>query len=299
MRTLLLTFLMTFSLTVFSQNNPNTGFPIYINFDSEYEFDTSFTTFAKVEIDTTNDNNIWQIGKPQKNILNTALTPESVMITDTINPYPINDTSSFIIKSNVTGGYLAGWYYCHTDSLNDYGLIEISIDSGQTWINMLEDSLVIANIGINTTETPILTGNSNGWQSFDLGIYFNNLSPQHHGNYWIKFSFISDSIDTGHEGLMFDELLVGILANTKQVYQINNLKVFPNPANNVLNFQFDEPIQNAKIRIYSSIGQLMVNQNVTDSNMQFNVFDWHNGVYFYVITVEGEVVKNGQVLVHE
>lgn len=294
MRTLLLAFLMTFSLTVFSQNNPNTGFPIFIDFDNWMD-----TIYAKLEIDTTNLNNIWQIGKPQKNVLNATFNPENVIITDTINPYPTNDTSSFIIKSNVAGGYLAGWYYCHTDSLNDYGLIEISIDSGQTWINMLEDSLVIANIGINITEIPILTGNSNGWQFFDLGIYFYNLSPQHHGNYWVKFTFISDSIDTGHEGLMFDNLLVGIVANTKQIYQLNNLKVFPNPANNVLNFQFTEPINNAEIRIYSSIGQL-VGQTalpLPQTDIQFNVSDWTKGVYFYGIYVEGEVVKQGQVLI--
>jgi len=78
-----------------------------------------------------------------------------------------------------------------------------------------------------------------------------------------------------------------------------NLKVFPNPTNNLLNFQFTEPIQNAEIRIYSSIGQLMLNQNINDTNMQFDVFDWTKGIYFYGIYVEGEVVKQGQVIVQD
>ena len=78
-----------------------------------------------------------------------------------------------------------------------------------------------------------------------------------------------------------------------------NLKVFPNPTNNLLNFQFTEPIDNAEIRIYSSIGQL-VGQTalpLPQTNIQFNVSDWSKGVYFYGIYVEGEVVKQGQVLV--
>ena len=81
-----------------------------------------------------------------------------------------------------------------------------------------------------------------------------------------------------------------------------NLKVFPNPTKNLLNFQFTEPIQNAEIRIYSSIGQLMLNQNVNDTNVQFDVSDWPRnlgGIYFYGIYVEGKVVKQGQVLVQD
>ena len=81
-----------------------------------------------------------------------------------------------------------------------------------------------------------------------------------------------------------------------------NLKVFPNPTNNLLNFQFTEPIQNAEIRIYSSIGQLILNQKIDDMNMQFDVSDWPRnlgGVYFYGIYVEGKVVKQGQVLVQD
>jgi len=92
------------------------------------------------------------------------------------------------------------------------------------------------------------------------------------------------------------------LLNTNDLMTSNNFNVFPNPTKNLLNFQFTEPIQNAEIRIYSSIGQLMLNQNVNDTNMQFQVSDWPRnlgGVYFYGIYVEGKVVKQGQVLVQD
>ncbi len=76
-----------------------------------------------------------------------------------------------------------------------------------------------------------------------------------------------------------------------------SLKVFPNPATDLLNFQLEESIQNAQIRIYSTLGQLMETQNINSEQTQFNVSDWQNGMYFYGIFVEGEMVKSGQVLI--
>jgi hypothetical protein len=77
----------------------------------------------------------------------------------------------------------------------------------------------------------------------------------------------------------------------------NNLTVFSNSITDVLNFQFDEPINNSEIRIYSTIRQLVKKQNITNSNMQFNVSDWNIGIYFYGIYMEGELVKQGQTLI--
>jgi hypothetical protein len=77
----------------------------------------------------------------------------------------------------------------------------------------------------------------------------------------------------------------------------NNLTVFSNSITDVLNFQFDEPINNSEIRIYSTIRQLVKKHNITNSNMQFNVSDWNEGVYFYGIYMEGELVKQGQTLI--
>jgi hypothetical protein len=93
--------------------------------------------------------------------------------------------------------------------------------------------------------------------------------------------------------IIFDNIL-----NTASIKENTfPLKVFPNPTNNRLNFQFTESIDNAEIRIYSTIGQLMLNQNITNTNMQFNVSDWNKGVYFYGIYKEGKLVKQGQVLI--
>ena len=113
----------------------------------------------------TDTNNIWQIGVPQKTLFNQANSQPNVIITDTINNYGTNDTSSFTVRYNTYNcPYAFGKYYVDSDSLNDFGIIEISIDSGQTWINILEDSLNFS------PEKPVLTGSSNGWKSFELDL---------------------------------------------------------------------------------------------------------------------------------
>jgi hypothetical protein len=247
-----------------------------------------------IEIDSTNDDNIWQIGQPQKTILNQAWSQPNVIITDTVNNYPINDTSSFYVSyyDENCGGYMQGRYFCDTDSLNDYGIIELSYDNGQTWINLLTDS------SISIDSRPVLTGSSNGWKGFFINFSFSSLNPSSDADsLLIRFSFISDSIDTQHEGLMFDDLGFCLSVNTQNRYQLNNLEVFPNPATDVLNFQLEELIDNADIRIYSTLGQLIETQNINDTNTQFNVSDWQNGMYFYGIFVEGQLVKQGQILI--
>ncbi len=286
MRISLLSFFTMITLSLFGQADPNTVYAEIIDFDNWYD-----TTLVLLEIDSTDSNNIWQIDKPQKTLFNQAYSFENVIITDIINTYPTNDTSIFTVRYfSYNCPSIFGNYYVDTDSLSDYGMIEISIDSGQTWLNILGDSMV------NQFDEPILTGNSNGWQSFNLylGDYAVGFGDY---SFLLKFTFISDSIDTQQEGIMFDDLAFCIAANTKNLFANNALNVFPNPATDLLNFQLEESIQNAQIRIYSTLGQLMETQNINSEQTQFNVSDWQNGMYFYGIFVEGEMVKSGQVLI--
>ena len=288
MKTTLLTLFTALTFTAFGQNNPHTAWVEYIDFDNPV-WDSSYLL---LEIDTTNSSNIWQIGLPQKTIFNQAYSFTNVLVTDTINPYPINNTSSFTIRYFTHNcPEIFGSYYSDADSLNDYGMIEFSKDNGISWIDVLQDSLVYG-------DKPVLTGKTNGWRQFYFGFghYFQN---SYDDTLLLRFTFISDSIDTQQEGLMFDDLGFCLSANTQNLYQLNNLKVFPNPTNNLLNFQFDEPIDDAEIRIYSNIGQLMDNQNIQNTAIQFNVSTWAKGIYYYGIFVEGKVVKQGQVLVSE
>lgn len=97
-----------------------------------------------------------------------------------------------------------------------------------------------------------------------------------------------------------------LLDNTENVAVIfdNDVMVYPNPASEVVHFRFDKAVEEkVVIRVYSGLGQLVgqVGQGHTLANdtMQMNVSDWNSGMYFYGIYVEGQLVKQGQILVEK
>ena len=283
MKTTLLAVLLSLPLMTFGQNNPNSPFAIYVDF--EYDYDTSTLS---IMIDTANTANIWQIGRPQKNVFNQAQSQPFSIVTDTLNTYPVNNHSTFYVNYiNYNCPYIEGYYYCDTDTA-DYGTIELSTDNGQTWTDLLT-------VTSDPLSRPVLSGNSNGWQFFSLDFvgYVNDLQID---SLIVRFSFISDSIDTQHDGLMYDDLAFCIAANTQNHYRLNELKVFPNPTSDIINFQFEESIEKAEIRIYTATGQIVSSQYVTNTVVEFDASTWSQGFYYYGIFVENEIIKQGQLL---
>lgn len=237
MRRILSAFFMMLSMSMIAQDNSNSIWVEFINFDDPWD-----TFHIKLDIDTTNEANIWQVGQPQKSVFNPTLSPTKAIVTDTVNTYGTNDTTSFIIHyATYNCPNMGGYYAVDSDSLTDYGMIEISMDFGQTWVDALDTNVF-------NPEKPILTGNSNGWQFFELD--FGSFTQNNYEDtLLLRFTFISDSIDTGRDGLMFDNLGFCILVNTQDLAQLNTLKVFPNPTQYRLNFELEEPIDDAEIRI--------------------------------------------------
>ena len=137
---------------------------IYVNisfsqFYNHIDFDSEEST-QQITIDTLNPENVWQIGKPQKDILNIACSQPNVIITDTINSYPINNQSIFEIVHYKLFGTgvslnLAFRYTIDTDTLNDYGYIEYSLES-KNWINLTGTLYQLGEL-----DSPIYTGRNN------------------------------------------------------------------------------------------------------------------------------------------
>ena len=59
------------------------------------DFDSPNSQNNHIIIDTiSNPDNIWQIGVPSKTIFDSAYSLTHAIVTDTLNAYPVNDTSS-------------------------------------------------------------------------------------------------------------------------------------------------------------------------------------------------------------
>ena len=112
---------------------PNKICNIYhlVNFDN---------TYNPIKIDS-NSNNLWQIGTPNKTIFTSSSNKRSI-VTDSINPYPINYFSSFqiIIIGNFHPYGFELWFdhKYDTDQGKDGGCIEIYNEKERKWKNILD-----------------------------------------------------------------------------------------------------------------------------------------------------------------
>ena len=262
----------------------------------DYMYDLNFDSQSGLQhltIDTvSNPNNIWQIGAPQKTVFTSAYSTPNVLVTDTVGDYPINDTSIFIITNVAYGGgfetphtvILAGQYYINSDTLTDYGKIEFSPDNGTTWVDMLNDT-----VGYwywNSYEKPILTGNSNQWKSFwvnlaELGFAY---GVQDGDTILYRFTFISDSIQTNKDGLMYDDLHFEDWAEgIEEVgFDLFKSKCFPNPTKRELTITFNnEQNSSFEIYVYDILGNEIFNSKTNSNNVNLSVSKFKNGTYFY------------------
>lgn len=233
-------------------------------------------------------NNIWQIGKPQKSSFVSAYSPTNVIVTDKVNSYPTNNTSSFIIKNTADMGFIhqhtsnmSGYYNVISDTLTDFGKIEFSHNNGSTWIDLINPGTYSNSVQWWSTK-PTLTGNSKGWRYFSVNIA--DLGPVLGINVGdtllYKFTFTSDGINTNKDGLMYDNF--NFMDYVESVQEIDNsafISVYPNPASD--DFQISESYtsNNSRFEIYNYLGKL----TLTETNIQnkrIDVSHLPNGVYF-------------------
>lgn len=188
--------------------------------DGYCKYNTSLTSEGvDLFIDESNVSNIWQIGAPQKPILDEAKSTPNVIITDTTNAYPSEDTSSFTVmlylvpqnhtylnNEHLSSFYMSFYYAVDSDSLNDYGMLEFSPNSGEYWFDLINEQ---SQYYFWSGTKPTLTGNSNGFTNARvnmLGFVHNNYEFIEGDTLLWKFTFISDDIQNNRDGLMIDNI---------------------------------------------------------------------------------------------
>lgn len=302
MRKLMTLVIIVISISAYSQN--------YWDYNINFE-DTS--QFFRLKIDTiSNPNNIWHIGEPQKTIFTSAYSIPNAIVTDTVNSYPVNDTSIFVIKhvSDWLGGFqmphtviLGGKYQINSDTINDFGILEFSPDNGNTWINLLTDTIYQNQWCYEWwSAKPALTGNSSGWTDFyvwvaGFGPVF-NIQPGDTVQY--KFTFISDSIQTNKDGLIYDDLhfedwAEGINENQNQF----DTKTYPNPTSGIIEIQFlNEKNETFEFTLFDSNGRIILTKRTTNkSSIELDLNNYNSGIYVYkILNQRNRTMSFGKIL---
>ncbi len=262
------------------------------------DFDSPWSENSHIIIDTvSNQNNIWQIGVPNKAIFNSAYSLTHAIITDTVNSYPINDTSSFIIK-HIRPGQLGGnesllldfWFKFNSDTLTDYGKIEASIDNGNSWINLLTEDVTYFLQWMEPK--PVLSGTTNGWQHFSLQLNMLTYMLGYSDTLLYKFTFISDSIQTNKDGWMLDDFQLndwweGIENNSSN----EMVSIFPNPSKGLLNLPFADLNTNNDIKIINNTGHIIF-ETSNFKNQLIDLTHLENGIYYLKISNENSTSIN-------
>jgi hypothetical protein len=240
MKTIFFTLLLFLSLSSFCQNN------VTINFS-----DTSLIQ-QHIVIDTLNNpSNLWQIGSAVKSVFNEPY-PARVIVTDSLNAYAPNNTSSFIFKvarpyvfgpANIST-YLSFKFKLDKDSL-DLFKVEVAADSAQHWVNMLTEDTTYQIVWYGNK--PNFNAVDTGWRTFqaNFSYWFKQYYGQANFPYYadadtfrFRFTFISDSIQSaGRDGCMIDQIQFSFLLG-EQINPISDLQpviqFYPNPANTKL-----------------------------------------------------------------
>ena len=228
---------------LFSGSSKLTSQYYYLYFDG---LDTGSTALP-YEIDTASGINSWQVGPPQKNIFHDAATNPNAIITDTLSYIPSSDTSRFKIKVPTVWspiGILAlQWMQkLDLDSASDWGIIEYSLDSGQTWENAFYSQYVYSFYGFSWNNvdtmsngeiafTGLDTNWSNIWLCFDLSWVSTYPFVE------FRYSIVSDSVDNQNEGWMMDNFMASptFIHTVSETEESKYMEVSPNPTTGRIN----------------------------------------------------------------
>ena len=256
------------------------------------------------------ENNLWQIGTPQKPYFNSAYQNNTPILTDTSNFYPISRNDYFEITiplfDSIWGEVNLSFYHKYdTDTLKDGGIIEISYDNGISWTNIKNDTLHLRfnfiNIPQDTLTSAVygFSGRSNGWEYCELYwqwlMLVKDREPMQ--NPIIRFRFISDEINTNKEGWMIDHIVFRgyeAYGNLKE-FNKNRIQVYPNPTQDFIKISsLDLILDGYQFSLFDLSGKEVLISNISD-NQVINIKHLPSGIYFYKLQ-KGDNIQSGKVI---
>jgi hypothetical protein len=245
-----------------------------INFEDDPCWEGSYHN-----VDIPGSNNIWNICTPHKTVFDSAYSVPHAILTDSTGPYPVNTTSSFIIKSCKyqyceCAPILAGFYKMDSDTLNDVGRIEISTDHGATWLDAINDSV---NLNISwVTQKPVLTGRIHQWKEFFARLWnYGSIDTLYY-----RFTFTSDNVQTNQEGWMLDNIMV--IEHTEGIQDIgsaNAVSICPNPSSGLITVSVKSFTAATEVSVFDMLGQKRLQQTLEKSKQDFDLSGLSKGIY--------------------
>jgi hypothetical protein len=244
-------------------------------------------------LDTLQLNNIWQIGTPDKTIFTSGYFGPNALVTDTLNPYPINNASSFefsfIHCFDQICGCCAFWisfgiaHRIESDYGLDGGTIEVSHDNGENWMNLVEDTehFYFSNdlYSINDTVTSLGKPGFSGSQGWDW-LIIDFFAPEDMGSDTtrIRFTFQSDDVNTNKDGWMIGGIEAYTQMESLEEYRKDLISISPNPVDHSLHVHKQIDLGRSSVRLLDYTGQVVFESLDFKGNL-IDTSQLHDGAY--------------------
>jgi len=287
--------LLLLSSPAFSQIIPGEGI---LDFDS-----CKFESLCNIVKPDTSVRNIWQTGKPSKPFFDTAYSGPNAIVTDTVHPYPVSNHSCFdlAVRNLYFFNMIVGFRHkFQTDTLTDGGYIEVSLDKGLTWMNIIhsDTTAMIFSTENMYTIRDTLKGGINGFSGTSAGWIYSRIQ-------WIwtlplkifpppdtvilRFHFISDSTQTNKAGWMIDNILISAAKMSGSINEtsrdVNSIEIFPNPYSELTTIKFNQlKVERHTLIIVNTLGQTVKEfKEISDHQVQLRKEDLNSGIYFVLL----------------
>jgi len=138
-------------------------------------------------------------------------------------------------------------------------------------------------LNINDGTTPAVISGS--WVSIDVPMnippWSNNLTRND-----IAQFLITSNLDVVYVDNIYFYKGTALSADT---FEKASFTIYPNPSNGIVNLSSDSVIENVKI--YNTLGQIVVSETSTSNEVSLNVSDLSSGVYVVTAQVGNELVR--------
>lgn len=281
---------------------------VICNLQAQFPINFDYGISNLIKLDSVSQDNIWQIGQPQKTIFDSAFSLPNAIVTDSINTYPTNNTSVFYCYytwhlQQYHWPEIMFKYKIDADTLLDFGYIEASYDNGETWIDVMKDADLYdfewfvtgpdyEEITNSYSDTLPFTGKSNSWYTFYMCMFGWDHYFPYNDTIVYKISFFSDDNETNREGWIIDDIyLSDIYSDVREnSYRNNIVNIFPNPASNSIKLVQSPKVKINEIEVYNQSLQKILNIKAPENTIDISMLK--PGLYFAKIkTNEGSAMK--------
>lgn len=132
-------------------------------------------------------------------------------------------------------------------------------------------------------------------------VYFNSeLIYYENDNTEFKFEPIytaNNKIELVSVVTVATEIFIDCILDVSSI-QHNEIKVYPNPTESILNISTSETEHNLTFQMFDILGNIKIESKISNnSNNAFDITRFSSGIYYYTISNEYNIYKNGRILI--